>query len=193
MTEPITITLIIPTVSRPALVRCLFSISEQDWQPGDEVILVGDGPQPRARALWEHFQLPGHYREVPGPNRDWGHTPRNLVMPEARGTHLMALDDDDLFLPHTILTVREALAACPDRPHMFKMEGIPCGGRVWKDREVRHGNVGTPMFVVPTAGRRWAAYPPYYGGDHAFIRDTLELWPPDALVWRDEVICHVRP
>lgn len=185
--------MILPTIGRPTLARALRAVRAQAWQAGDEVLLVGDGRTPTAASLWDQFSLPGRYLETNGPAKDWGHTPRNLVMPEARGDYIMSLDDDDVLTPNAVATVRAALAENPGRPHMFRMEGEPCGGLLWRTKTVEHRNVGTPMFVLPTAGRRWAKYLPYHGGDHAFMRDTLAPWPADSLVWREEVICHVRP
>lgn len=187
------LSLIIPTVSRPTLVRTLASLRTQPWGVGDEILLVGDGEQPTAKILWDQFGLPGRYIEVPGPSKDWGHSPRNLVMPLATGDYIAALDDDDQWTSDALATIRKAISACPDRPLMFRMTGAPCRGTVWKSKQVEYANVGTPMFVLPTAGKRWAKYTPRYGGDCDFIRDTLALWPTDSLVWREEVIAMIRP
>ncbi len=185
--SPPTLTLIIPTVGRPTLARALKSVRAQAWRPGDEVLLVGDGRTPVAASLWEQFGLPGRYLETNGPAKDWGHTPRNLTMGEARAEYIAALDDDDELAPNAIATIRAALAENPGRPHMFRMSGDPIVGTVWKERRVELRNVGTPMFVIPTAGPR-GTYKPFHGGDHAFMAETLSLWPADSLVWREEVI-----
>lgn len=187
-----TITLIIPTIGRPTLARALRSVRDQEWIAGDEVLLVGDGHVPSAASLWDQFSLPGRYLEVPGPSKDWGHTPRNLIMSEAKAEYIAALDDDDELATGAIATIRAALSRNPGRPHMFRMDGDPIVGTVWKTREVKLRNVGTPMFVLPTHGPR-AKYLPVHGGDHAFMWDTLAMWPPNSLVWREEIICHVRP
>lgn len=192
MAEP-AITLIVPTIGRPTLARCLASLRRQTWRVEDEVLLVGDGPQPSARYLWDQFALPGRYLEVAGPYSDWGHTPRNRTMPRARGDYIAALDDDDQWVPDALVTIRAACAQALGRPLMFRMHGAPCGGTVWKSRELKHGNVGTPMFVLPAAGQRWGCYEPFHGGDAAFIQQTLALWPPRSLVWRPEVIALIRP
>lgn len=187
-----TISLMIPTVSRPTLVRCLQSVRVQRFLPGDEVILMGDGPNDVAKELFAQFRLPGYYRQATDrPTGDWGHTPRNVMMPHATGTHIMALDDDDELTAGALWAVREALFRDPTRPHLFKMNTAD-NGDVWKSREVKVANVGTPMFVIPTAGPR-SAYLSYYGGDHAFIRDTLSAYPAGSLVWDETVICRVRP
>jgi hypothetical protein len=186
------LSLIVPTVSRPTLARALASVRCQEWNPGDEVLLVGDGPQPVARELWEQFRLPGRFVEVPGPNWDWGHTPRNLVMPTAAGAYLMALDDDDELTPDAVAFVRTALAEAPGRPHIFRVTGVPLLGDVWTEREVRLGNVGTPMLVAPNDPARLGVYTPRYGGDYDFIAAVCSRYP-EGPVWREEVICRVRP
>lgn|GEM_PF-3135835 len=186
-----TISLLLPTISRPSLAGALRSLQTQAWEPGDEVILIGDGRQPEARRMWESAGLPGRYVEVPGPSGDWGHTPRNLIMGEARGDYLMALDDDDELSPNAIATIRAALRLAPGRPHLFRMRLHHHGGRiVWHDREIQLGNVGTSMFVTPSG--RVGRYRPWYGGDSDFIRETCSYYP-DPPVWREEVICEICP
>lgn len=186
----LSISLILPTIGRPTLARTLRSIRGQDWRFGDEVLLVGDGHCQAARCLWGQFFLPGSYSEVAGPAGDWGHSVRNGAMLRAKAEYLMAIDDDDELTTDAVAIVRRALAAAPDRPHMFRMDGGP-HGKLWITREVRFGNVGTPMFVCPRHTQ--AAYTSRYGGDFDFMRDTLALYPPDALVWHEEVIAIIRP
>jgi hypothetical protein len=191
----LTISLVIPTVSRPMLARALLSVRAQDWRPGDEILLVGDGPQPRARELWDQFGLPGRYLETPGPAGDWGHTPRNRLLDrrEAHGEYLMALDDDDELALGAVASVRAAVACAPGCPHLFRISGHPAVGTIWKDSEVRFANVSTTMFVAPNDPARLGRYGNRYGGDYDFIRSTVDSYPPGSLVWREEVICLVRP
>lgn len=191
--EP-TLTFHLTTVSRPALAPALRALRAANLHPGDEVLLVGDGPQPAAEAFFRQLSLPGRYHEFPGgPHGWWGHDARNGTMHLARAEYLAPCDDDDEYAPGAIDVIRRALKENPGRPHLFRMSGVPGIGTVWKDREIRPGNVGTPMLILPTAGQRWAKYTHSRIGDHDFIRDTLALWPPDALVWREEIIYTVRP
>lgn len=191
----VSLTIQIATISRPTLFSTLWSLRYHNMlAPGDEIMLIGDGPQPAAKAMWDQMHLPGRYVEVPGgPHRDWGHTARNTMMAEARAAYLMAGDDDDEWTPGALEIIRRALRENPGRPHLFRMSGVPGIGDVWNDREIREGNVGTPLLVVPTAGRKWGRYTNHPAGDHDFIRDTIAMWPPDSLVWREEVIYKVRP
>lgn len=196
MADRPTISLIIPTVSRPTLARTLASVRKQDWYDDDEVLLVGDGPQPVARALWQQYGLPGRYLETPSCFGFWGHGVRNWVLAGrvATGTHLMALDDDDELTADAVKVVRAAVSEAPDRPHIFRMSGVPNGiGTVWQDKEIRERNVGTPTGVFPNDPTKLARFAPRYGGDYDFIATTAAMFPPNSVVWREEVICRVRP
>lgn len=193
-TETTRLSVVIPTVSRPTLARALRSLGDQALVPGDEILVIGDGRQPVAEAMFRASGLPGRYVEVPGPHGDWGHTPRNLAMGMATGDYIMALDDDDIYADGALATVRAALLERPGVPHMFRMT-IARGRTVrilWNKPELVVGNVGTPMFVVPVRGPR-GCFAPRYGGDLDFIRSTMALWPPGSLAWRPEVIAVVRP
>ena len=198
MADPVTISVVIATISRPTLARSLASLRSQDWRPGDEVLLVGDGPQPVAALLTDQFAavgLPARYVENPGPRGMWGHHARNWVMDarEARGSHLMALDDDDEYLPGAIAAARAALTLTPDRPHLFKMDWRTIGGKtLWELPVLRAGNVGTPMFAAPNDPARLGRYGMVYTGDFAFIRDTCSHYLGGP-VWREEVVCVCRP
>lgn len=194
MADRHSLSLVIPTVSRPSLARALASARAQDWEHGDEVLLVGDGPQPAARELWDQFGLPGLYTETPATLGYWGHGARNWVLDRrlARGRYLLALDDDDELAPVAVAIVRRALRETPDWPHVFRMSGAPNVGTVWKVREVREGNVGTPMLCVPNVPEFLGRYTHRYGGDFDFIRACCAPYAGGP-VWREDVICRVRP
>jgi glycosyltransferase involved in cell wall biosynthesis len=192
------ISLLIPTISRPTLARSLMSCLRQTWNPGDEIILIGDGPNPQARELWDQFHgrgLPGRYIEVPRTpgSGDWGHTPRNLVMGRAMCSYLMALDDDDILTANAVSTVRAAIRNHPGRPLIFRMDWRAFGGTYkWEVPELIEGNVGTPMFVTPNDSSKIGRYSSRYGGDFDFIRDTCAFYA-DGPVFLDDVICITRP
>lgn len=192
--KPPTFSLVIATVGRPSLFRALMSVRRQDWMPGDEVLLIADGPSRVARGLWNQMNLPGRYLETPRRLGYWGHGIRNWIMDtrQAHGDFIVALDDDDELAPDAILTIRELVAKNPTRPHIFRMSGAPVVGTVWKKQEVREGNVGTPMMVFPNNPGKLARFTHRYGGDFDFCRDTCAFYP-EGPIWCKEVICHVRP
>lgn len=196
MAEP-TISLVIATISRPTLARTLASLVGQVWTAGDEVLVVGDGFQPIARELCEQFarRLPLRYVENPGPRGMWGHHARNMVLDtrQARGAYLMALDDDDEYTSGAIASARAAFDECREpRPHIFRMSGHPSCALLWSEPVFRVGNFGTPCIALPNDPARLGRYGMTYAGDFAFAESTCAHYPSGP-VWREEVVCAVRP
>lgn len=125
---------------------------------------------------------------------DRGYQARTKGMLQATGTHLAFLDDDDVYVPGAIDTMRAH--AC-DRPVIFRMDD-PFHGIIWRTPELTYGNVGTPMFLVPNDPDRLGAWEPVEfgrgpgrGGDFHFITGCVDRM--GTPVWRTEVICRVRP
>ena len=189
----VTFSLILPTISRPTLARALLSLKDQDWRPVDEVIVCGDGPQPVAAAFVRQFGPPFRYLETPTRLEKWGYGVRNWLADNnhANGTHLIYLDDDDAYRPEAVALIRSAVEAIPDRPHVFRMQDMTDGMIRWKTRDVIHGNIGTPMLVVPNDPCRRGRWGDSYSGDLDFAIETFSLYPP--AVWHEEVICSVWP
>lgn len=166
---PPRLSVIVPTTGRATLARTLDSIRAQ-LEPGDEVITIADR------------------------TGDWGATPRTEGMRKATGDYLMFMDDDDLYLPGAFAAVRAALAAAPGRPHLFGMRrGAPFHDVLPLREDVAIGNVSTQMIVAPNDPARLGTWGTRYEGDYDFISSTLALYPPDAVVWRPEVIAVWRP
>lgn len=130
---------------------------------------------------------------VPDTTGDNGYTPRTKGMLEASGTHVAFLDDDDVYAPEAIDLMRGA--AC-DVPVIFRMDH-PYHGVLWRERQLRFGNVGTPMFLVPNRPDKFGEWAPHNpklkepGGDFTFITGCVEKM--GGPVWREEVVCIVRP
>lgn len=183
-----TFSIIIPTIGRPTLTRTLASIREQIRLPGDEVLVMADGPSPEARQQWEAAGLRGSYLELPARVGDIGHTARNQAMRHAMGDYLLFMDDDDLYLPGAFAIVRQAIADRPGQVLLFRMQ-FPDGVRLWQRRVVEFGNVSTQMIVHPNR-RPFATWGPHRGGDYPYIRDTIRA--AGGCVWREEVICRIR-
>ena len=186
--SPNSFAIIIPTVGRPALKRTLESVASQQLEPGDEVLLVGDGPTPVAKDIWQQFRLPGRFMETQKRANDWGGEPRRQAiqnLPRARW--LLFMDDDDIYTPNALRTIRAVLKDSPRRPHIFR--GKFPQGLLWKDREVRLGNVSTQLFAVPNDPHRLGTWSNRYQNDFDFITSTLRHYP-DGPVWREEVVAE---
>jgi glycosyltransferase involved in cell wall biosynthesis len=162
-----TFSVIVPTKGRPSIHRTLESIVPQ-LEHGDEVIVVRDS------------------------TGDSGDTARNDGMSRARGTHLLFMDDDDVYVPGAFAAMRRFAAENPGRIGIFKVEYV-VGNRRWVDPELRFKNVSTQMYVVPNApGKlgRWERHG-RIPGDYVFIEETVRLQGEPVFV--DEVTVLMRP
>ena len=176
---------IIPTVGRPSLTDVLKDLLTE-LPEEDEILVVGDGPQPAARALAEGLGGRVRYLEH-GPTKDWGHSQRNAAMRVALGTHIMTMDDDDRVVVGAGRAIRSRVAEAPDRVHFFRMYHQQ--GVIWNFRQVRECNVSTQMVVVPNVPGRLGVWGNRYEGDYDFITSTVALYPggeADA-VWHEEI------
>ncbi len=172
-----TISFLVATTGRPTLKRALDSI--ELW-PGDELIVVGNMggfEDPRVRFLPHR------------PGKDWGHTERNYAMPFAKGEYLAHLDDDDAYVPGA-RALMERTADQPRRPVVFRLRDRT-GHELWKDRQIRMGNVGTPMVIMPNVKAKLGRWAPRYGGDYDFLKSSR--WRHEEYLWRPEVIVEIRP
>ncbi len=187
----VTLSVIVPTLGRATLARTLDSILSQ-LSLRDEVIVA---PAPGAdmvalAGLCESSAITLLDPASPAPGRGAGE--RNAAMKVATGSHLVFMDDDDVYL-HGALDVMRA-AAC-DRPVMFRMDATNVGiGIKWVEPEVRYGNVSTQMFVVPNDPGRlgtWAPHQGTEGSDFTFIKGCCERMGDP--VWREEIVAVLRP
>lgn len=175
------LSVIIPTIGRESLQRVLEQVCPQ-LQDDDEVVVVADGPVPRAAEIAASF--PVRYFEH-GPTHVWGNAQRNFGIKMARGTHLYFLDDDDQSLPGALQTIREKVADEPKRIHLFRMHHG--GGILWARPEVCMGNVSTQMIVVPNDSFV-AQWPDVYAGDLMFLFYCLEKRGNNDVCWHEEII-----
>lgn len=184
VTAPIRLSLLLATAGRVELAVAVWAAAPQ-LAAGDELLIAGGGSWGAAVAHWakaRHLDLP--------PGGNWGHAERNAAMPEARGTHLLFLDDDDLLLPGALAAIRAAIAQAPDVPHVFRM--IDPQGRILPERPgLRQGHIGTPCLVAPNVPARLGTWGARYEGDFDFIRSTLAHYP-DGAVWHAQLIYGCR-
>lgn len=93
----------------------------------DELIIVGDGPlPPEAKAVIDQsvkFLAP-HVRYIELPTRvgDFGCTPCDVGIKNARGDAAFFIGDDDLTAEGAFDAIRKAVEKDPERAHLFSME-----------------------------------------------------------------------
>lgn len=165
--NPPRLSIILPTTNRPTLHMAIRSCADQ-LLSGDEILVKLDQ------------------------SRDWGQTPRNEAMPQAKGDYLLFLDDDDVYLTGAFDVIRAALTENPGRPHIFRMRRGEYNDLIWTEKVIRVGNVSTQMFVVPNDPARLGRWGKRYEGDYDFITSTLAKYPADSVVWREEPIAIWR-
>lgn len=186
------ISVIIPTLGRDTLSATLFSLKAQLLQE-DEVIVIGDGPQPVARDIACSFKA--LYKETK-PTREWGHAQRNLGMEMARGEYLSFMDDDDFYLPGAFQAMRKAIQEHPGKPFLFKIKDED--RVIWQDPIPHFSNVSSQMVLLPNVKGKLGVWqknaytPDGRGGDFRFIMDTLSRYAPADLVFRPEIIARIR-
>lgn len=175
------ISFIVPTVGRSSLQRTLKSI---ECLEGDEILLVSCAS---SRAFEQPYVLDNPFiRQVHClPGKDWGHTERNKATPVAKGDYIAHIDDDDFYAVGTRALMQDAIEKTPGRPVLFRMQ-FPNGITLWQDEELRCGNVGTPMILIPNVPEKLGQFRPFVGGDCAYLEEMK--WDRSEIVWRPEII-----
>lgn len=176
------ISFLVPSIGRSSLSATLASI---ETEPGDEILVIGE----------LHKLAPFVTREnVVGrrvrflhcpPGNDWGHAERNWATPFAKGRYLAHIDDDDVYVPGTRAWMRDAIETTPNRPVLFRMH-FPCGITLWREPELRCGNMGTPCILIPNVPEKLGTFGSFVGGDCHYM-ETMK-WRQDEIVWRPEII-----
>lgn len=121
MAKP-SLTLICPTIDRTSVKRVLDVVAPQ-LEEGDEFILVGDGPCPRARA-WAKGLTRVTYFELRKRVGDFGCTPCDAAIKRAKGDYIFLTGDDDIPDERAFKTVRAGVSwddPKDPRLHIFAM------------------------------------------------------------------------
>lgn len=185
---------IIPTLGRETIRKALRAVIEES-QEGDEILIIADGEDAYERIdkIYPVDCRPSWFQvwETDRTEERGGAPQRDLGVELAMGTWLLFIDDDDKYFPGGVTKIREVVSSGPLVPHMFRIDHAR--DSIWKDKEVRNGNVSTQMFVTPNIRGllgRWETDDPEpnRGSDLKFIESTLALWPEGSLVWREEKI-----
>ena len=170
-----TFSIIIPTFGRPTIGNTIFSLHGQ-LGPGDEIVVEVDSP----------------------PSGNWGAIARDRGIERAKGSHLLFMDDDDVYVEGALAAIREEVAKLPDSLHIFQalwMNQGAAGLVKHNAHEFAGGQCPTPTVVVPRAvAPRWASLEgnnPHQ--DLEFAKLGAQATYPNIPQWHDIVIAKVRP
>ena len=190
-----TISILIPTKGGGDLLYVFQTISTQELIDGDEVLIIGDGPQPQIAEQVNALGAPFRYTHTDRPTGDYGHSQLNYGLELARGDYVMGTDDDDGYLPRAIDCVRTALSENPGKPHLFKFWSND-RYLVWSEqrgRKIEETYVGGHNLVIPNVSGKKGRFPARYRGDFDWIRSVLSNYPEVDWVWRNEILTRQRP
>ena len=181
-----TLSIVIATSGRSSLEPLLSELTSQ-ITADDEIIVIGDGPQPKARKTAESFKPKIRYTEY-GPIRCWGHPQREIGMKLAGKEYVSFLNDEDMVAPAYIQGIKTAAQEAPGRPILFRM--LIGSNAIWWQQAVCPGNVGTQMVVLPNIKDRLGTWGRCYQGDFLFLKSTLAKYPEGekAIVWKSDLI-----
>lgn len=105
------VSVVIPTIGRPELVRALRSVRAQTSVGNVEIIVVNDAPRGEELS-GDAVELADRILRTAG--RVGGSHARNLGIRSANGSYVALLDDDDEWLPHKLSLQLALLESLPD-------------------------------------------------------------------------------
>lgn len=192
-----TLSIIIPTAGRGDLPLTIHSINTQGLVEGDQVLVIGDGPQHEAQDQIEALGEPYRFLSCQQTG-DWGHTPCNFALPFCTGDYILVQGDDDIFLPRAFDKIREAIMANPGppKPLMFRFYTND-RWLVWAEEdtyELGPALVGDHNIVAPNVLNKLGRWETHYRGDLAFVRGTAGFYGGSSgMLWCKEIITRQRP
>ena len=171
------INIVIATIGRPSLRRMIESLADQVHED-DCVTLLCDGITPPDYI----FQLLAcNVVAIANLKKEgyWGHGIRNKYQSGYYGDWIINADDDDIFLPEALDSIRQK-AIDQSRLYLFRFRHMGQGGKVYwhtAHKENWIGNIGTPCMVYSpnVIAPPWAYE---YGGDGIFAQELASKLDP---------------
>jgi glycosyltransferase involved in cell wall biosynthesis len=171
-----TFSIVVPSTGRSTLGKTLESVAAQ-VEPGDEIIVIVND-----------------YGDEGGGAR--GYRARQEGMAKASGSHILFCDDDDIFLPHALATMRKFASEHPGRLGLFRRVFNARGMIQWSEPVLRRGNLQPQLMCVPNVRGKLGQWGKVEDGelwtDVFFVQETSELLGT-APVWCDVAVGLARP
>lgn len=188
------ISIIIPTIGRHSILATMLSVHHQ-LGAGDEILVVGDGSQPWTKDLIETAGPKYQYMETVMTKR-WGDPQRAVGMAVAKGDYLAFMDDDDVYLPGALDSMRRAVQEDGSDFFLFKIKYFD--RLLWETHDIVAGNVSSQMVLIRNQKDRLGLWAPDWnsvdkrGGDLNFMQSSERLLYPKRVNFRQEVIAQLR-
>lgn len=162
----------------------------------DEVLVVGDvrdGPLPTVEELVTSYGFNYRYVAHDAGHHCWGHCQVNWAAQFANGDYLHVNDDDDVWAPDAVDTMRLVITEYYGKPLLFRFKSYHHGLIFWHTRGVLVRNqVGGHCLVAPA--NRAGAFTCEYSGDFDWVMSTImNCGGVQTAVWIDKIVCVARP
>jgi GT2 family glycosyltransferase len=185
----ISLGVLVTTIGRPSLKNLLNSITPQ-LLDDDKIYLCVDGV--------EYFDLVENILKdfdtskiILIKNEEnlgyWGHGLRNKYQSTLTTTHIMHADDDDVYIPNSFDGIRESILEYGNNKLLIFKFFTDRNERafVWRFKEIRFGNIGTPSGVLPNNPEKMGVWGYRYGGDADFYKSCeFEYEFIDKLIYK---------
>ena len=182
---------LIATIGKDSMFNMLDNLKKQ-LKENDYLTIVFDGPDlpniDKVKQITTNFKCKTNVIVEETNLGYWGHGIRNKHN-DLVGDFVFHIDDDDIITPDCINTIKNT---CLDKNtvYIFKMQHTP-DNIIWKTKEIKLGEIGTPMGLIPTKINPTSTFTHRYGGDYDFYKKLEENG--NNIEYIDKVIYIVRP
>ncbi len=194
-----TLTIIVPTIGRPALETTLQSIARQDLRPSDRVIVALDTyqepPRPDVADLVARYGF--DLLIVDGGVHFMGNPQLNAALSTVTTDYVCALGDDDVYVDGAIARLRQKLKN--GRAVLFQfyappylVPGDPRRFVIWTERTLRVANISGCCIAAPRSALVPVSDEPRIEVDYEWIVDIVAKTGQKP-IWMDDVLIIARP
>ena len=183
---------LIATIGKPELQQMLDSLSPQ-LDTHDCVTIVFDGHLEIPSFNFDNFKCPVKLFNEPVALGYWGHGIRNKYAPLLENRDfIMHADDDDIYTDFAFSKLRQE---CADNTILYIGQMQRVGIRKYlvilpTIQQIKVGQVGTPMGIIPYKLNTEGTWSLYHGGDGEFYMQISKNIP---VVFLDILIYIVKP
>jgi glycosyltransferase involved in cell wall biosynthesis len=186
------ISVIIPTLGRPTLIRTLSSVLRQ-MHVDDEIIVVADGHLDDVSDFFKDTLSPNIRYFEHGPTRQWGAAQYDYGIFQARGDWAMFLPDDDYMPAGAMDAVRTGVEGALG-VHVFACLMEHWGNRVLaRSKNVCEVTANQIVLRLQDAKQstfpRWADRADVQVFDFEFLKAVLAWYRVDEPHYHDDIIC----
>lgn len=178
------------------LSRCLASVAGQ-LQPDDEVLVIGDtydGSLPGVERVVKGFGSQFRYHELDAGHHCWGHCQINKGLELASGDYIHMNDDDDVWTPNALYSIRQGIKAFAGKVLLYRFESYYGRQVYWlQPGLMQRDYIGGHCLVFPNdelKGKLGCEY----NGDYDVIEQTVNNHGgPGEAAWITDLVAIARP